>query len=307
MRCETGIRLMGALGMALLAAVVIGCGRHPSGVGDSGFALIIQAHRGAGNLAPENTLPTFELAWGIGTVPEADIRVTRDGVPVAFHDTHFGRLVKGASPVLQKKGVADLTWQELSALDVGAWRGDEFVGQRVPRMADVFAAMRGRPSRSLYMDIKKVPLDQLVALAREYGVEGQLIQASTKYDEVRAWKSLSPTSRTLLWMGGTEASLGKRLEELRAVDFAYVDQLQIHVKVGDLKAEDPFVPSSAFLQSVGQELAARKILFQTLPSGSSDPMAFHRLMDLGVNSFATDDPKIAVEAVKAYLRARGRE
>jgi len=298
---------MGALGMALLAAGVIGCGRQPGGVGDAGFALIIQSHRGAGNLAPENTLPTFELAWEIGTVPEADIRVARDGVPVAFHDSHFGRLVKGASPDLKKKGVADLTWLELSALDVGAWKGDEFVGQRVPRMTEVFAAMRGRPSRLLYMDIKKVPLDQLVALAREYGVEGQLIQASTKYDEVRAWKSLSPTSRTLLWMGGSEAHLGQRLAELRAVDFACVDQLQIHVKVGDLKAEDPFTPSSAFLQSVGKELAARKILFQTLPSGSSDPMAYHRLMDLGVNSFATDDPKIAVEAVRAYLRERGRE
>lgn len=295
--------VLGCLGTGLWLTCSFACGPHPVSPGETA-AFIIQSHRGAGTLAPENTLPSFELAWQLGTVPEADVRTTKDGVPVAFHDNDFTRLVKGASADLKKK-VEDLTWRELSTLDVGAWKGDEFAGQRVPRIADVFAAMRGQPARLLYLDIKKVPLAQLVAMARDYGVERQLIQASTKYDEIRAWKALAPTSRTLLWMGGTEASLGKRLEELRSAGFACVDQLQIHVKVGDLKTEDPFTPSSAFLRSVGRELAERKILFQTLPSGSSDPLAYHRLMDLGVNSFATDDPKIAVEAVKGYLRRRG--
>ena len=302
---------LGCLGGTSMLFCSVACGPRPVGApngagGDTAPAFIIQSHRGAGNLAPENTLPTFELAWRLGTVPEADVRTTRDGVPVAFHDSNFARLVKGASADLKKKGVEDLAWQELSALDVGAWKGDEFAGQRVPRIADVFAAMRGRPDRLLYLDIKKVPLERLIAMAREHGVERQLIQASTKYDEIQAWKKLSPTSRTLLWMGGTEESLGKRLEELRAAGFACVDQLQIHVKVGDLNAADPFTPSSAFLRSVGKELAERKILFQTLPSGSNDPVAYHRLMDLGFNSFATDDPRITVGAVKAYQQARNR-
>lgn len=310
--CRNGVkRALGSLGGALLIMCSMACGPRPSGIvggvaGETEPAFIIQSHRGAGNLAPENTLPTFELAWRLGTVPEADVRTTKDGVPVAFHDGNFGRLVKGASADLKKKGVENLTWQELSVLDVGAWKGDAFAGQRVPRITDVFAAMRSRPDRLLYLDIKKVPLERLVALAREHGVERQLIQASTKYDEIRTWKTLSPTSRTLLWMSGTEEALAKRLEGLRAADFACVDQLQIHVKVGDLKAADPFTPSSAFLRSVGKELAKRNILFQTLPSGSSDPIVYHRLMDLGFNSFATDDPKTTVEAVKAYKRERNR-
>src|SRR3954468_7135924 len=47
---------------------------------------IIQSHRGAGELAEENTLAAFELGWKLGTYPEADIRTTKDGVIVAFHD-----------------------------------------------------------------------------------------------------------------------------------------------------------------------------------------------------------------------------
>ena len=41
---------------------------------------IIQSHRGAGELAPENSRESFELAWSLGTIPEADLRTSKDGV-----------------------------------------------------------------------------------------------------------------------------------------------------------------------------------------------------------------------------------
>src|SRR6476620_8611753 len=74
----------------------------------------IQSHRGAGELAPENTLEAFELGWKLGTVPESDLRTTKDGIIVAFHDANFKRVVKGANLELQKKGVVDVTFAELS-------------------------------------------------------------------------------------------------------------------------------------------------------------------------------------------------
>src|SRR5262245_42707714 len=66
---------------------------------------IIQCHRGAGELKPENTLEAFQLGWNWGTIPECDMQTTRDGVIVTFHDGNFKRVVKDASPELQKKGV----------------------------------------------------------------------------------------------------------------------------------------------------------------------------------------------------------
>ena len=81
--------------------------------------VMIQSHRGAGTLAPENTAEAFEVAWSVGTTPEADLRMTRDGVIVAFHDDTFARVLKSEDPALKKKGVADLTWEEVAALDVG--------------------------------------------------------------------------------------------------------------------------------------------------------------------------------------------
>ncbi|HYE21553.1 MAG TPA: glycerophosphodiester phosphodiesterase family protein [Tepidisphaeraceae bacterium] len=267
---------------------------------------VIQSHRGAGELAPENTLATFELAWQLGTYPEADVRTTRDGVTVTFHDANFARVVKDADEALRNKGVGDLTWDELSKLDVGSWRGEKFKGARVATVAEVFAQMTGRPERRLYLDIKTVDLAKLADEVRKHKVAGQVILASTKYDLIRKWKALVPESGTLLWMGGSEAELTKRFEELRKTKFADVTQLQVHVrprKDAALDQPDPFTPSDAFLTATGRELRERGVLFQVLPWGVKDPKAYARLLDLGVMSFATDYPDVTTAAVRAYYGA----
>jgi glycerophosphoryl diester phosphodiesterase len=46
-----------------------------------------QGHRGARGLKPENTFPSFEVAFDLGvTAIETDVHLTRDGVPVLVHD-----------------------------------------------------------------------------------------------------------------------------------------------------------------------------------------------------------------------------
>jgi glycerophosphoryl diester phosphodiesterase len=258
--------------------------------------VVVQAHRGAGHLAAENTLEAFELGWSLGVWPEADLRTTRDGVIVTFHDENFSRVVKDASPELKKKGAADLTWEELSALDVGD-------GRRVTTLEPVFERMKGHPERHLYLDIKNVDLEKLAAKVKSHEVESQVVLASTKYAILRKWKALAPASGTLLWMGGTEEELRARFAELRETKFADVTQLQVHVRLkpkADLAMPDPFTPSDAFLIEAGRELRSLNILYQALPWGAADPKVYARLLDLGVMSFATDYPKQTLEAVRGY-------
>lgn len=261
---------------------------------------IIQSHRGAGNLAPENTIISFELAWQIGTVPEADVRSTADGVIVAFHDNDLKRLAPEADPAMLPKSINELDWGVVSALDVGSYKGAQYRGLRVPKITEVLDEMRGRPERWLYLDVKKLPLDQLADLVRERDVDRQVVLASTKYDHIHEWKALLPSSNTLLWMGENEPRLEERMAELRGTGFADVTQLQIHVNVGDLAATDPFAPSSAFLSEAGREIRARGILFQVLVKGSDDARAYQKLMDLGVESFATDDPLVTLEVMREH-------
>lgn len=165
------------------------------------FAKItVQAHRGAGDLAPEGSLQAFELGWKLGCVPEADLRRTKDGVIVSFHDANLARILPDASAELKRKGVEDLTFAEVQKLDIGSFRGQAFAGQRVISLAEMVRLLKAHPERSLYIDIKNIDFRQLAAETAE--VHPQLILASTFYDELKLWRQLAPKSRTLCWMGG---------------------------------------------------------------------------------------------------------
>jgi glycerophosphoryl diester phosphodiesterase len=72
------------------------------------------AHRGGSLLAPENTLAAFDRAAALGAdAIETDVRVTADGVVVAFHDEDTARLL-GAPGTIEAR-----TFQDLSRLDAG--------------------------------------------------------------------------------------------------------------------------------------------------------------------------------------------
>jgi glycerophosphoryl diester phosphodiesterase len=308
-------------------------GRAPALVSDWNAAdhipfekFIVQSHRGAGVLAEENTVAAFELGWKLGTYPESDLRTTRDGVIVTFHDADFSRVVKDVTPELRHKGVQDLTYAELMKLDVGAWKSDHFVGRRVSKLSDAFDAMRGKPERHLYLDIKNVDFAKLADEVRAAGVEGQIVLASPKPEVLSNWKKRIPQSDTLLWMRGSEAQLKKRFADLRKSGFAGITQIQLHIfpnatieralEIAAIKPEaievsveaakrsqEPYTLSREFLLEVGRELRSRGILYQTLPY-TSDSAVYAQLLDLGVASFATDHPDVTMREIKAYYDRR---
>jgi glycerophosphoryl diester phosphodiesterase len=79
-----------------------------------GSTPIAFAHRGGAALWPENTLAAFEGAVALGyRYIETDLRMTRDGAIVCFHDETLERTTNG------RGRVADLTLDELRRLDAG--------------------------------------------------------------------------------------------------------------------------------------------------------------------------------------------
>lgn len=260
---------------------------------------VIQSHRGAGELAPENSREAFELAWSLGTIPEADLRTTKDGVITAFHDSNFARILPHEPEKIRNQSVEDFTWEELSQMDIGIWKGESFKGQRIPSMAQVFELLKKDPQRRIYVDIKNVDLSQLAREAHAAGLASRLILASTKYEIITKWKELASDSKTLHWMGGEEKVLQERLDKLAQDEFKAIDQLQIHVRPA-ADGGKSFTPSEDFLKRVGTRLREHHILFQVLPWQSKDPQTFVKLLDLGVASFATDYPDVMAKTVTDY-------
>ena len=92
------------------------------------------AHRGAGKLAPENTLAAFRLGASHGyRMFECDVKLSSDGVPFLLHDDTLNRTTNG-------QGVAgDQSWQALQQLDAGSWHSTPFAGEALPSLDEVAA------------------------------------------------------------------------------------------------------------------------------------------------------------------------
>lgn len=296
-RRSNWLAIVGSLALAVMLHATSASSAEPK------LNFHIQAHRGAGIDMPENTLESFGAMWDVGVTPEADLRTTRDGVIVCFHDADFRRIVSNMAKEKQSQGVEALTADEVKELEVGSFRGQQYAGQRVPTLAELFDTMQGHPDRLVYLDIKteNVDLDQLQKQVVEAGLQKQIIFTTKHHDLIRQWKERVPESLTLIWNGGTEAELEKRLAAIRAKNFEGLTHLQIHVKVvGDPADAEPFVPSIAFLEKVRDELQSRDIVFQVLPWENADPAVYRRLLELGAESFATDYPQVTVDAVREF-------
>lgn len=87
------------------------------------------AHRGAGRLAPENTLAAFRLGAAHGwRMFECDAKLSADGVAFLLHDATLPRTTSGHGTA------GELTWGELAQLDAGAWHSRQYAGEPIPTL-----------------------------------------------------------------------------------------------------------------------------------------------------------------------------
>jgi len=104
----------------------------------------ISAHRGENGVFPENTVPGFLEAVRLGASQvEFDVRRTKDGRLIIMHDATVDRTTNG------KGAVADLTFDEIRALDAGIKKGERFAGTKVPTLEE---ALDGLP-RNIWINV----------------------------------------------------------------------------------------------------------------------------------------------------------
>jgi glycerophosphoryl diester phosphodiesterase len=119
-------------------------------MGDWPFPFWI-AHRGAGKLAPENTLAAFRLGASHGhTAFECDVKLSADGVPFLLHDDTLDRTTSATGSA----GVQ--TWAELSRLDAGSWHSAAYAGEP-PASFEAIAAFCLANAFALDLEIKPSP------------------------------------------------------------------------------------------------------------------------------------------------------
>lgn len=107
---------------------------------------LVVAHRGDSFDCPENTAIAFASALAAGVAGiELDVRLSRDGVPLICHDATLRRF--GGST----QSLRQMTAAHIQAVDVGAWKNQRFVSQRVPTLDQVLTQCR---EVTLFIELK---------------------------------------------------------------------------------------------------------------------------------------------------------
>ncbi len=150
---------------------------------------LVLGHRGASADAPENTLAAFRLAMEQGADGvELDAWRCATGEVVVHHDEDTRR-VAGAALL-----VPDAPLPALRALDVGAWKGDRFRGERIPLLSEVLDAL---PGAVVNVELKSRGRDVRLAAAagrvlRAAGAQGRVIVSSFDWRLVVAFRVAAP-------------------------------------------------------------------------------------------------------------------
>jgi glycerophosphoryl diester phosphodiesterase len=242
---------------------------------------VIFAHRGASAHAPENTIAAFELAVaqqadGI----ELDVKLTSDGHVVVHHDATVNRTTNGQGKL------KDLSLAELKKLDAGSSFSEQFRGETIPTLEEVFEAVGGRTFINIELTNYNTPRDQLVEtvcmLVKKHQMQKRILFSSFFAGNLSRARSYLPDVPTgLLAFNGVLGAWAR--------SFGFV--------FGKYQALHPYLKDMTQQEVLRVHRLKRRVHVWTVNAQED----MRRLFGWGVDAIFTDDPQLAVK-VRAESR-----
>jgi glycerophosphoryl diester phosphodiesterase len=260
------------------------------------FAAEIIAHRGASFDAPENTLSAFKLGYKQNADgDELDIHLTKDGKLVLLHDYDTKRTAGIEGKIAEK------TFEELRALDVGQWgdwKGKGF-SEKIPTLDEALALIPN--GKKFYLEIKchegnpaeesRTITQTLPAMEKVMKKSGkkpeQLPVITFNYPVAKAAKERFPT-HDVYWLVGWN-------KDKKTGEYPNIDELIKKTKAAKLDGLDlnfGFPVDKDFVKKVHD--AGLKLYTWTI----DDPAVAKAQIEAGVEGITTNRPEWMREHLK---------
>ena len=234
------------------------------------------AHRGAGKLAPENTLAAFRLGASQGyRMFECDVKLSLDGVPFLMHDATLQRTTNGP----ERLGAAassvggEHPWSALAQLDAGSWHSRAFAGEPLPSLANM-ARYCLHNGYFLNIEIKPTP-----GLERE---TGEVVAQHA----ARLWQNAAVPP--LLTSFNPQALQAARDAQPHLPRGLLLDSLWTGWLETALTLKCVAIVGNHALWDRSSVTQAKSAGFRTLSYTVNDEWAAQRLIDLGTDGIITD-------------------
>lgn len=242
------------------------------------------AHRGAGKLAPENTLAAFRLGAAHGyRMFECDVKLSSDGVPFLMHDATLQRTTNARTKIGASHSDAsvngtsavggDHSWSVLSQLDAGSWHSRAYAGEGLPTLEAVahYCIANGF---FLNIEIKPTP-----------GTERHTGEVVAQH-AASLWKGVDVPP--LLTSFDPEALEGAQAVQPELPRGLLLDELWKGWLEKALTLDCRAIVCNHALWDQSTVLQAKSAGFKTLSYTVNDEWAAVRLMELGTDAIITD-------------------
>ena len=246
---------------------------------------LVIAHRGYPQFAPENTIPSFKLAWEAGAdLVELDYYHSKDGFPFLMHDTTLDRTTDATNRWGGKKiPVGSKTLAELQTLDAGKWFDAKYAGTKVSTLEEGIDAIQGAGGMTL-IERKEGDAATCVKLLREKQLINKVVVQAFDWQYLKAFHEIEPT-QVLGALGPPKlladgSKPGDRPKQLNA---EWLDLL----KATGAKA-------AVWNQEVTQEAVkeAHKRGLKVWVYTINDPELANKLLDMGVDGLITNNTSL---------------
>ena len=229
------------------------------------------AHRGAGKLAPENTLAAFRLGAHYGyRMFECDVKLSADEVPFLLHDATVDRTTNG-------HGIAgQLSWAELSRLDAGNWHSRAYAGEPIASLEAVARYCLGN-GFALNIEIKPTPGAESLTGALVADATARLWANAPAGAMAPLLTSFSPDALEAAKTAQPQLPRGLLLEQL------WTGWLETALRLGCVA-----VVCNQALWDESSVRQARSAGLRMLSYTVNDEWAAERLLALGTNAIITD-------------------
>ncbi|HET9052473.1 MAG TPA: glycerophosphodiester phosphodiesterase [Candidatus Dormibacteraeota bacterium] len=245
------------------------------------------AHRGGACDEPENTLPAFRHAVGLGyRCLETDVHLTRDGHIVAFHDDILDRVTD------RRGAIGDLAVEEVRAADAGysftrdggrtfPRRGH---GIRVPLLTELLEEW---PAARVNLDAKSdAVVEPLADLLRRTGVLDRVCVGSFSDSRLRRIRAILGSS-VCTSMGPRAVTVARFAAWAGRMPRLGADCLQVPPRAGRVALVDRSLVRAA-------HRAGLLVHVWTI----DEPAEMERLLDVGVDGLMTDRPEVLRDVLR---------
>ncbi len=246
------------------------------------MSTIIYAHRGASKLAPENTMPAFELAYKHGADGiETDVQLTKDNIPILIHDEQLNRTTNGNG------FVKDITYEELKQLDAGSWKSYHYKDTKIPTLDDLLAWNQDKQLK-LNIELKNNIIsyqgleDIVCQKLGEYNMAEQTVISSFNHDSITRINDKKINIDYALLTGRRNKALIPYSKKIKAKG--------IHI-------------SYRLLSNRLVALANDNKLYVAVYTVNSS-IAINKAIHLGCHALFTDIPKLAIDIKKRRFAER---